>query len=60
MIGETRDKTFAKGSVGIQVHPGDGFKNMKILLKKIEIRPLAAGDKPSLPTTAPATQPAGK
>jgi hypothetical protein len=60
MIGEARDKTFAKGSVGIQVHPGDGFKNMKILVKKIEIRPLAAGDKPSLPTTAPATQPAGK
>ena len=56
-IGEARDKRFAKGKVGIQVHGGGGFKNMKILVKKIELRPLAADEGPT-PPVAPAA--AGK
>jgi hypothetical protein len=47
--GECNDKTFAKGKVGIQVHGGGEFKNMKIVVKKIEIRPLKADDKPTEP-----------
>jgi len=58
MIGEAHDKTFTKGNVGFQVHGGAGFKNMKIWVRKVEIRPLSAGEKPSLPTTAPASGPA--
>lgn len=63
MIGEAHDKTFAKGAIGFQVHPGDGLKGMKIYVKKVEIRSLAAGDAPSLPVTpasAPASAPAAK
>ena len=53
-VGECHDKSYAKGKVGIQVHGGDGFKNMKIIIKKIEIRPLKTGEAPTPPTTAPA------
>jgi len=48
-VGECNDKTFDKGKVGIQVHGGDEFKNMKIFFKKIEIRPLKMGEKPTEP-----------
>ncbi len=48
-VGECRDKSFAKGRVGIQVHGGNGFKGMRIDLKRIEIRPLEPGDKPTPP-----------
>jgi hypothetical protein len=47
--GECRDKTFARGKVGLQVHPGKEFENMKILIKSIAIRPLKEGDKPTEP-----------
>jgi hypothetical protein len=44
--GDCHDSTVAKGRIGIQVHPGDGCKNMLIILKRIEIRPLAADETP--------------
>ena len=47
--GEATDSSFATGKVGIQVHGGEEFKNMKVFVKKIEIRPLKAGDKPTEP-----------
>jgi hypothetical protein len=45
-VGDCRDSTFAKGRIGIQVHGGEGAKNMQILIKRIEVRPLAAGETP--------------
>jgi hypothetical protein len=48
-VGECRDKTFAKGKIGFQVHGGNDFKGMKILVKKMELRPLKPDDKPSEP-----------
>jgi len=36
--GAARDKTLAKGRIGIQIHPGNGFKGMKMIIKKMEIR----------------------
>jgi hypothetical protein len=55
--GDCHDATFKKGKVGLQVHPGDEFKGMKIIVKNIEIRPLAA-DEPATVPTPPASQPA--
>ena len=47
-VGHCRDGTLTKGRIGIQVHGGGGFKGMKIIIKKIEIRPLkSAGAKES-------------
>jgi hypothetical protein len=43
-VGACRDDTLARGRFGIQVHPGDGFKGMRIAFKKIELRPLATGE----------------
>ena len=40
--GNVRDKTLAKGRIGIQIHPGNGFKGMKMIIKKMEIRSLKA------------------
>ena len=48
-VGECRDGTLKKGVIGIQVHGGGGFKNMAIHLKKMELRPLKPGDKPTPP-----------
>ncbi|MBM3858251.1 MAG: DUF1080 domain-containing protein [Verrucomicrobia bacterium] len=45
-VGDCRDSTLAKGRIGIQVHGGEGAKNMQILIKRIEVRPLAAGETP--------------
>ncbi|MFP4056058.1 MAG: DUF1080 domain-containing protein [Candidatus Brocadiia bacterium] len=53
-IGEVHDKRHAKGRIGIQVHGGGGFKNMKIIIKSIELRPLKPGETPS-PPPAPET-----
>lgn len=47
--GECHDATCATGKIGIQVHPGEGMKGMQIHFKRIEIRPLKPGDKPSKP-----------
>lgn len=51
--GECQDKTSAKGRFGIQVHPGNEMKGMKIFFKRIDVRPLKEGDKPSDPITPP-------
>jgi hypothetical protein len=51
-IGRCRDKTLTKGGIGIQVH-GGGFKGMKIIIKKMEIRPLKPTDAPPPPPPAP-------
>jgi len=48
-VGECHDTTHAKGKVGIQVHGGQEFKDMKAIFRKIEIRPLKAGDPPTAP-----------
>ena len=39
-VGHIRDSTFAKGRFGIQVHGGDNFKGMKIIVKKMHVRTL--------------------
>jgi hypothetical protein len=43
--GDCRDSTVAKGRIGIQVH-GGAFKGMEIIIKRIEVRPLTAGETP--------------
>lgn len=49
-VGECTDKTHAKGKIGIQVHGGNGFKGMEIVLRNIAVRPLKA-DEPPPPMT---------
>ena len=39
-VGECQESTFRKGAVGIQVHPGDEFKGMKVIIKTVEVRKL--------------------
>jgi len=48
-LGEVHNERFTKGRIGLQVHGGGGFKNMKITIKSIEIRPLGPDDKPTPP-----------
>ena len=55
-VGDCTDKTLAKGKIGIQVHPGNNFKGMEIVLQKIEVRPLKA-DEPA-PAMTDAEKPA--
>ena len=38
--GNCKDNTLAKGRIGIQIHPGNGFKGMQMVVKKMEIRAL--------------------
>ena len=45
-VGDGRDTTHAKGRIGLQVHGGNEMKGMLITLKRIELRPLAAGEEP--------------
>jgi hypothetical protein len=54
-IGECHDDTAAKGKIGIQVHGGNDVKNMRIIIKKMEVRTLKAGDQPT-PPIAPKTE----
>jgi len=49
-VGDCHDKTLTKGRIGLQVHGGGGFKGMKIIIKKMEIRELKPGDAPTEPT----------
>ena len=56
-LGEVHDKRTAKGRFGIQVHGGD-FKGMQIIIKKMELRPLKEGDKPTPPAAPKAAEPA--
>ena len=47
--GDCRNKTHAKGPIGIQVHPGEKFKGMEVRLKRLEIRPIQPGAEPTPP-----------
>jgi len=47
--GDCQNDAHAKGPIGIQVHPGGGFKGMEIHLKRLEIRPIEPGAKPTPP-----------
>ena len=38
--GNCTDDTLAKGRIGVQIHPGNGFKGMQMVIRKIEIRTL--------------------
>ncbi len=40
LVGQCQDDTLSSGRIGIQVHGGDGFKGMEVIIKQIEIRPL--------------------
>ncbi len=51
-VGECHDKTLKKGPIGIQVHGGGNFKGMKIIIKKMELRPLKPGEGPTVPKPA--------
>jgi hypothetical protein len=46
-VSDAHDGSHAKGRIGVQVHGGEGFKNMKITIKRLELRPLAAGEQPA-------------
>ena len=48
-VGECKDDTLKKGTIGVQVHGGDGFTKMAIHIKKMEIRTLGPDDKPATP-----------
>jgi len=39
-IGEVRDDLTSHGRIGFQIHAGDQFKDMKITVREIKIRPL--------------------
>jgi len=40
VTGDTHKNSFAKGKIGFQVHPGEEFKDMKIIVKSIKLRAL--------------------
>jgi hypothetical protein len=40
---DVHDSTYQRGKIGFQIHPGDQFKDMKILIRDVRIRVL---DKP--------------
>jgi hypothetical protein len=37
---DVHDSTYKRGAIGFQVHPGDEFKDMKIIIKDVRIRVL--------------------
>jgi len=39
-VGDVHDDTTKSGSIGIQVHPGEHFKNMKVMVREIMVKPL--------------------
>ncbi|MFO8013140.1 MAG: DUF1080 domain-containing protein [Phycisphaerae bacterium] len=47
--GDCQNDAHAKGPVGIQVHGGEQFKGMEIHFKRLEIRPIEPGAKPTPP-----------
>ena len=40
LVGQCQDDTLSSGRIGIQVHGGNEFKGMEVIIKQIEIRPL--------------------
>ena len=45
-VGDCRDGTLEAGRIGIQVHGGNDAKGMRIIVKRMELRPLKADEKP--------------
>ena len=45
LVGECRESSFRQGRFGIQVHPGNEFKGMKVFVRKVEVRRLNAESK---------------
>ena len=41
VTGDVHDGSYARGKIGFQIHAGDDFKNMKITVRKVLLRPLA-------------------
>ncbi len=41
---DVHDSTYTRGKIGFQIHPGDQFKDMKIIVKEIRIRVLDKSD----------------
>ncbi len=39
-VSDCRDNLYKKGKIGLQIHPGDDHKGMKIIVQKMEIRNL--------------------
>ncbi len=44
-VGECQEPSYRKGRFGIQVHPGDEFKGMKVMVQKMEVRRLDTDSK---------------
>jgi hypothetical protein len=40
VTGDVRDASYDKGRIGFQIHPGDEFKTMKLMVREIAIREL--------------------
>ncbi|MFQ6130918.1 MAG: DUF1080 domain-containing protein [Armatimonadota bacterium] len=41
-LAELEDDTYARGRIGFQVHAGDHYGNMKLMVKEAKLRPLGA------------------
>ncbi len=39
-VADVRDTSYQRGAIGFQVHPGEEFKNMKIIVRDVRIRVL--------------------
>jgi hypothetical protein len=39
-VADVRDRTSDSGRIGFQVHAGDAFKSMKIVVREVLIKPL--------------------
>ena len=57
-VGAVRDKTFAKGRFGLQVHGGGGFKGMRVVVKEFAMRAIGPDEKPPADQPVPASAPA--
>ncbi|MBI4556941.1 MAG: DUF1080 domain-containing protein [Candidatus Hydrogenedentes bacterium] len=42
VTGDVHEGSYDKGKIGFQVHPGDEFKDMKITVREVALRPLAS------------------
>ncbi len=45
-VADVKDSTHAKGRIGVQVHGGNEARNMKITVRRLELRLVAAGEEP--------------
>ena len=58
-VGDVRDKTFARGRFGIQVHGGGGFKGMRVVVREFVVRAIGPDEEPPADVPAPASAPTG-